>query len=349
MIGSQINQFLENKWSNLFTAFIEGHSTQDAILRVIESWHKCLDAFCIVGTVLVDLSKAYDCILHDLLIAKLEAYGFDRDSLIFMHSYLKGHAQRVKVGSSYRSFGNIKIGVPQGSLLGTKLFNIFINDLFLLDLESEICNFADDNTIFTRGNNLEEVIVKLEDDLCTTLKWFIESRIVANPEIFQFMFLGTNSDQKLFLKIDDQTIKQCQEVKLLGVTIGSRLNSDKHILELCGKVNNKVSAFSRVRNYLDNNQADILCKTTVLANFNYSPIIWMLSSKAVNKEINRTHKRALRALHKDNNLSFDKCLMKETGITIHVNNLHKLMLEVFKTLSYLNPSYLWDLFNVKQV
>ena len=110
-----------------------------------------------------------------------------------------------------------------------------------------------------------------------------------------------------------------------------------------------MSAFSRIRNCLDNNQADILCKTTVLENFNYCPLIWMLSSKAANKEINRTHKRALRILHKDNNLSFYKCLMKEAGIKIHVKNLHKLMLEVFKTLKYLNPSYLSNLFNVKQV
>ena len=75
----------------------------------------------------------------------------------------------------------------------------------------------------------------------------------------------------------------------------------------------------------------------------------MLSSKAANKEINKTHKRAVQVVHKDKTLSFDKCLMKEAGITIHVKNLHKLMLEVFKTLNYLNPSYLWDLFNVKQV
>ena len=75
----------------------------------------------------------------------------------------------------------------------------------------------------------------------------------------------------------------------------------------------------------------------------------MFSSKAANNEINRTHKRALRVLYKNNNLSFDKCLMKEAGITIHIKNLQKLILEVFKTLNYLNPSYIWDLFNVKQV
>ena len=69
LIGSQINHFLEHKWSNLLTASRKGHSTQDTLLRVIESWCKCLDALGTVGTVLMDLSKAYDCILHGLLIA----------------------------------------------------------------------------------------------------------------------------------------------------------------------------------------------------------------------------------------------------------------------------------------
>ena len=99
------------------------------------------------------------------------------------------------------------------------LFNMFINDLFMIDSESEIGNFADDNTIFTRGSNLEEVIIKLEDDLCTTLKCFSDNGMAANPEKFLLMFLGTNSDQRLCLKIGNKIINQCQQVRLLGITM----------------------------------------------------------------------------------------------------------------------------------
>ena len=75
----------------------------------------------------------------------------------------------------------------------------------------------------------------------------------------------------------------------------------------------------------------------------------MFSSKAANKEINRTHKRALRVLHKDNDVSLDTCLQRGTDTTIHVKNLQKLMLEIFKMLNLLNPSYLWDFFSTKEV
>ena len=100
----------------------------------------------ISGALLTDLSKAFDCLLHDLLIAKLAAYGFDYDSLVFIQSYLSERQQRTKVNNAYSTYSDILYGVPQGSILGPLLFNIYISDMFY-DIDK--CDIATPHTPMT--------------------------------------------------------------------------------------------------------------------------------------------------------------------------------------------------------
>ena len=172
IIYDQLSEYLEKYLNSILCGFRKTHTTQHALFKLLQVWQEEIDKSGFVGTILMDLSKAYDCLPHDLLVAKLEAYGVGKAALNLISNYLSHRKQRTKIGSSYSDWYEIVRGVPQGSILGPLLFNIFINDLFLFIEKTNICNFADDNTIYGYNNNLQTILKYLKHDMINVLKWF---------------------------------------------------------------------------------------------------------------------------------------------------------------------------------
>ena len=196
LIYQQLITFFDNKLSPLLCGFRSRYSTQHALLNLINKWHSCLDNSGVVGTILMDLSKAFDCLPHELVLAKLHAYGVDIKSLKLLQDYLSNRTQRVKLDSTFSSWLKILLGVPQGSILGPLLFNIFLNDMLWFVEKTDICNFADDNTIYTCAKSVNDIIENLQSDLKIVLKWFKDNQMMANPGKFQFMILSKNAINK---------------------------------------------------------------------------------------------------------------------------------------------------------
>ena len=150
----------------------------------------------------MDLSKAFDTINHELLIAKLDAFGFSKKSLELILDYLSNRLQHVKINSTFSSWSEITQGVPQGSLLSPLLFNIYLNDLsFLLD-DIDICNFADDTTPNVCGMELKVVLDKLESCIELAIAWFKSNYMKLNEEKCELLVCAYCFEQ-LWIKVGD--------------------------------------------------------------------------------------------------------------------------------------------------
>ena len=163
---------------------------------------------------------------------------------------------------------------------------IFINDLFSFIQETEICNFADDNTFHANGFFLHAVISALKKGSENALKWLKINYMAANPAKFQIMFLGMPEEREMIIDISGVALKSSPADKLLGVFLDRKLNFKTHIQSLCKTASQKIKDLFRIRPYLNFRCAKHLCEGYILSTFNYCPLIWMFSSKANDSLIN---------------------------------------------------------------
>ena len=313
-------------------------------------WKKALDERKVGGAILTDLSKAFDCLSHDLLIAKLAAYGFKRSTLLIVYDYLRNRIQRTKVNGSYSSWRELLKGVPQGSILGPILFNIFINDIFFFLEKTLLANYADDNTTYGVEKDVMTLLKSLESDTYTVLNWFRFNEMKPNQDKCHLIVADINHknyDSRSFVYLEDAFLESEDIVKLLGILIDKELTFEEHIKWLLKKANQKLYALMRVSKYLSQEKLRILLKTFIESQFNYCPLIWMCHSRGLNVRINKLHERALRLVYKEKNLTFEQLLEKDNAFTIHERNLQKLAIEMYKVKNDLCPKTMKELFVLK--
>ena len=183
-----INNKLLNHVNDILSEFVSAcqskYSSNNMILRLIEEWKEKLYKRLFARAVPMDLSKAFDCIPHELLIAKLNVYSFDRKSFVFFYSYLKRRKQCVNVKNIQSTFQTLLSGVSQGSILGPLLFNIFIGYLIGFIKKSSLYNLADDNTITAFAKDITLLKETLQNEAESAIQWFKDNFMIVNPGKF---------------------------------------------------------------------------------------------------------------------------------------------------------------------
>ena len=332
--------YIEKYLSPYLFGFRKGYSTEQCLNVMLDTWKKDLDKKRFVGAVLTDLSKPFDCLNHKLLVAKLAAYGFDREAFTFTYHYLSNQKQRTKIKPHFSSWRDILYGVPQGSILGPLLFSIFLNDIFLFIENAIITNYVDDTTPYAIETSMKKLMQILENNTNILLNWFKTNEMKSNNDKCHLLIVNSQDN---IITVGNEKITGSSSVKLLGITIDNKLNFNEHIANISKKANQKLQALARIAQYLDSHKLKLIMKTFIESQFNYCPLTWMFCSRRLNNKINKLHERSLRIVYKKPTLNFQELLELDNSFCIHHKNLQKLATEMFKVKNKIAPILIQEL------
>ena len=343
-MSTQLYDYFTDIFHSYLSAFRSGYSCQSTLIALTEEWKKTLDENQYVGAILMDLSKAFDCLPHELIIGKLKAYGIADNALQLLSSYLKDRKQCVQIGNDRSAFLDIIKGVPQGSILGPLLFNIFINDIFYFITESSLYNYADDNTLTFWHKSFDVMKNILETEGSQLVDWFQDNHMQANPDKFQGLAIGKKTyDRKPVFDIKGINIECTDDVKLLGVDIDYQLNFNTQITNICRKASRQINVLKRIGQHLPLACRKLIYHSFIMSSFNFCPLVWHNCSKRNTNKLERLHYRALKFIYQDFSSSYDDLIERAGVSTLEMRRMRQLAIEVFKILAGDRPTYMSNL------
>ena len=235
IVAQQLNNFLESNkvLSTSQHGFRPRLSTETALTTVSNKLYSNIDKKKLSLVTLLDLSKAFDSVHHDTLLRKLTRAKVDN---FWFNDYLKNRSQQVKINTKMSKTLQINFGVPQGSVLGPILFNLFINDLTNTITGCDIIQYADDTQLIHTGSTdaLPDLIERAEATLSLVQSYFSTNRLMINTRKAQCIFVGTIPIIKQIppdtkITFNNTSIAPSTHVKNLGITMDNHMSFDAHI------------------------------------------------------------------------------------------------------------------------
>ena len=310
---SQFSKILEKIFVQKLDCFIEnngllnecqygfrtGRSTASAVMNIVEDITSAIDKKLYTIGVFIDLKKAFDTIDHSLLLKKLRTYGMRGVVLDWLTSYLTNRQQYTQFANNTSGNLEIKCGIPQGSVLGPKLFILFLNDICDVSTLLHFVLFADDTNFYCSANNIDELIQKMEQEMVKLKKWFDINKLSLNLKKTKFMvFSKRKKTENMVLSMAGTNIERVKETKFLGVILDEQLNWKEHVSYVRKKISKGIFVLNKVKHILDYSAMRTLYCAMILPYLSYCAEVWGNTYKETTEPVFLLQKRAIRIIHK---------------------------------------------------
>lgn len=315
--------------------FRKGCSTELALLEQKELILSNIENRLLTLGIFIDFSKAFDRLNHETLLQKLLAYGVRGKALDIIRSYLQSRFQMVVIDGYHSNSRQMKNGVPQGSILGPLLFNLYINDIVNIDSKVHMIIYADDTSIFFSGRNTSELIEAGNRFLHKLNEWTISNSLVINSKKTKsviFRSKGINNIcQQQALTLGAQTIEMVKTVKVLGVMFNEYLRWDESIQSTAKKLSRVVGIIYKCREKLPSSVLLLIYNSLFYSCFNYCFLVWGNSTYSNINILYLLQKKAIRAICNEAYCSHTTPMFKRLGLIKITNYYDYKLILMYKT------------------
>ena len=300
-VHNRVYSFLQNNdaFYDMQFGFRKQRSCEHALLTAQNEIMAALSKKQIALLLLIDFSKAFDMVSHDILLHKLEHYGIRGIAHDWFKSYLECRSQYVSIGGKNSVTRRLRYGVPQGSILGPLLFVIYINDMPNISGLAKFILYADDSSIIITANSIPELEAKFAEISNFLITWVSENGLMLNIKKTNYMIFTRQRNlniNAMNLRVAGKPIERKKVAKFLGVLVDEKMTWVHHIKAIKSRMSRYIGVLYRLRHILPLKARLMIFNSLIQSHLNYCSLVWGATNKSKIDTLFSTQKKAIRSI-----------------------------------------------------